>query len=93
MSAPRLTRPLVLEARRAVPDGAGGFTEAWVGAGHAAGPRCWPGAGRDVPGEEIDAVVGALPDHGAGGAVGRAVAPAARAAVPRRQRGCSASWR
>lgn len=52
MSGLRLSRDLVLELLRAVPDRVGGYTEAWVSEG-----RCWAeviaGAGRDVPGEEI----------------------------------------
>lgn len=46
MSAPRLTRHMVLEARSEVADGAGGFAVAWVALG-----EVWaavvPGAGRD----------------------------------------------
>jgi head-tail adaptor len=52
MTAPHLTRKLVLEARVNVPDGAGGFVESWAVRG-----TLWAevvaGAGRDAPGEEI----------------------------------------
>ncbi len=52
MTVPHLTRKLVLEGRARVPDGAGGFTEAWAVRG-----TLWAevvaGTGRDVPGEEI----------------------------------------
>ena len=52
MTTPHLTRKLVLEGRTRVPDGAGGFTEAWAVRG-----TLWAevvsGTGRDVPGEEI----------------------------------------
>ncbi|RVT85453.1 head-tail adaptor protein [Rhodobacteraceae bacterium CCMM004] len=33
MTAPRLTRPLVLEAPQRVPDGAGGYAETWAALG------------------------------------------------------------
>jgi uncharacterized phiE125 gp8 family phage protein len=82
--AMRLNRRLVLEEAERVPDGAGGFAEVWVARGvlwgHVrAGSRARGGGGCR------DAVDGALPDHGAGGAGGRAVAAAARPAVPRRR--------
>lgn len=52
MSAPRLTRRLVLEQKTQVPDGAGGFTTQWAVLG-----TLWadlrPGSGRDVAGEEV----------------------------------------
>lgn len=52
MSAPQLTRRLVLEGKTLVPDGAGGFTSEWSELG-----TLWaelrPGTGRDVAGEEV----------------------------------------
>lgn len=52
MSAPQLTRRLVLEQKAQVPDGAGGFTTEWAALG-----TLWaelrPGTGRDVAGEEV----------------------------------------
>ena len=52
MSAPQLTRRLVLEGKTQVPDGAGGFTTEWAALG-----TLWaelrPGTGRDVAGEEV----------------------------------------
>ncbi len=52
MTGIRLSRELVLEARRTQPDGAGGLIETWVPLG-----RLWAeviaGTGRDIPGEEI----------------------------------------
>ena len=52
MSVPHLTRPLTLEARQQVADGAGGFVETWVALG-----RLWaemvPASGRDAAGAEI----------------------------------------
>jgi head-tail adaptor len=52
MTAPHLTRKLVLEGQVNVPDGAGGFTESWGVLG-----TLWAevlaGTGRDVPGEEV----------------------------------------
>ncbi len=52
MRAPQLTRPLVLEERAQVADGAGGFTTLWATLG-----TLWaevtPGTGRDVAGEEV----------------------------------------
>ena len=67
-----------------MPDGAGGFTEAWVALG-TLWAEVMPGAGRDVAGEEVTLssvpyriTVRAAP-------VGRAVAPAAGAAVSRRR--------
>jgi head-tail adaptor len=51
MSAPHLTRALVLEGVVRTPDGAGGFTEAWASLG-----TLWaevrPGSGSDTLGEE-----------------------------------------
>ena len=51
MNAPHLNRALVLEAAVRTPDGAGGFTEAWVAQG-----TLWaevlPGSGSDTLGEE-----------------------------------------
>jgi len=50
MSAPRLTRPLMLEEAQQLPDGAGGFLRDWVALG-----TLWadvkPGAGRERAGE------------------------------------------
>ena len=58
MSGPVLSRALMLEARQAVADGAGGFVESWVGLG-----TLWaevlPGAGRDVAG--LEAVLTSVP--------------------------------
>ncbi|MDQ1847790.1 head-tail adaptor protein [Gemmobacter fulvus] len=52
MSAPHLTRPLVLEAVQRVADGLGGFGESWVALG-----TLWAavtaGSGRDVAGQEV----------------------------------------
>ncbi|MDZ4093313.1 MAG: head-tail adaptor protein [Paracoccaceae bacterium] len=52
MKPVHLNRALVLEGIERVNDGAGGFTEAWVGLG-----TLWaeviPGAGRDVAAEEV----------------------------------------
>ena len=52
MTAPHLTRPLTLEARQQVADGAGGFGETWVALG-----RLWAevvsASGRDAAGAEI----------------------------------------
>jgi head-tail adaptor len=47
MTPPRLNRRLVLEAVTRVPDGAGGFAEAWVGRG-AVWAEMVPGGGREV---------------------------------------------
>lgn len=52
MKAPHLNRALELQAAIRSPDGAGGFTQAWVTLG-----TLWaeiiPGAGRDPAGEEV----------------------------------------
>lgn len=52
MSAPHLTRPLLLEAKVRIDDGAGGFIEAWAELG-----TLWAevvaGAGRETSGEEV----------------------------------------
>jgi head-tail adaptor len=52
MSAPRLTRALVLEACEQAPDGAGGFATLWQPLG-----TLWaevrPGSGREVAGVEV----------------------------------------
>jgi head-tail adaptor len=52
MTAPHLTRKLVLEREVVIADGAGGFTQSWVTQG-----TLWAevlaGTGRDVPGEEV----------------------------------------
>jgi head-tail adaptor len=52
MSRPSLSRQLVLEARRTLPDMAGGYSESWVVLG-----TLWAdvvaGSGRDVAGEEV----------------------------------------
>ena len=52
MSAPHLTRALVLETKAQIGDGAGGYTTVWAPQG-----TIWaevrPGAGRDVTGEEV----------------------------------------
>ncbi len=52
MTAPHLTRKLVLEGQVNAPDGAGGFDESWAVLG-----TLWAevlaGTGRDVPGEEV----------------------------------------
>ena len=52
MSAVRLVRELVLEARRTEPDGAGGYRESWVPLGHH-WAEVVAGSGRDIPGEEV----------------------------------------
>lgn len=52
MSAPHLTRQLLLEEKTQIADGAGGFDTVWTGLG-----QIWaelrPGTGRDVAGEEV----------------------------------------
>jgi head-tail adaptor len=52
MTPVNLSREIALEERRTVPDGLGGYSEAWTGVG-----LLWAeivaGAGRDMPGEEI----------------------------------------
>ena len=52
MSAPDLSRPLLLEGVQQVADGAGGFVEAWVTLG-----QVWAevkaGGGRDAAGQEV----------------------------------------
>lgn len=52
MSAPRLTRRMVLEARSELPDGAGGFALSWVALG-----EVWaavaPGTGREGGAEAV----------------------------------------
>jgi head-tail adaptor len=48
MTAPRLTRRLVLEAPERLPDGAGGYTETWVARGAIWGQVALRGAGREV---------------------------------------------
>lgn len=52
MSGPRLTRPLLLEARLTVADGLGGFSESWAARG-----TLWAevvaGTGREAAGEEV----------------------------------------
>ena len=48
MSAPVLSRRLVLEAPDRVPDGAGGFSETWIALGHVWAEIVPRGAGREV---------------------------------------------
>ncbi|MDG4649802.1 phage head closure protein [Roseibacterium sp. SDUM158017] len=48
MSAPRLTRRLVLEAPERVPDGAGGYAETWTVRGSVWAEVVPRGAGREV---------------------------------------------
>ncbi len=52
MTGRRLTRPLLLEARQAVADGLGGFSESWAALG-----TLWAevvaGTGREAAGEEV----------------------------------------
>lgn len=52
MTAPQLSRPLLLERESRVADGAGGYVRLWQTVG-----TIWaelaPGSGRDVPGEEV----------------------------------------
>lgn len=56
MSAPRLTRALLLEALQRIPDGAGGYADGWVAVG-----RLWaelkPGSGREVTADPVAASV------------------------------------
>lgn len=52
MRPPRLSRPLVLEAEVAVPDGAGGFARTWAVQGTVWGAVV-PGAGREAAGIEV----------------------------------------
>lgn len=47
MGAPGLNRRLVLEEAQRVPDGAGGYSESWVGLG-TLWARVEPGTGREV---------------------------------------------
>ena len=51
MNAPHLNRALVLESVVRTPDGAGGFTEAWIALGMLWG-EVLPGSGSDILGEE-----------------------------------------
>lgn len=56
MSAPRLTRPLVLEEAVRAPDGAGGFTESWTARGTLwAEVRAMAGRDRAGPGTALSA--------------------------------------
>jgi head-tail adaptor len=48
MSAPAMTRRLLLEAPERVADGAGGFSEVWVARGHIWAAVETRGAGREV---------------------------------------------
>lgn len=52
MSAPRLTRPLQLEAVQTAADGAGGYVQSWASLG-----TLWAelraGSGREVAGEDV----------------------------------------
>ncbi len=52
MTAPHLTRSLVLEAPVRAPDGAGGYAESWAALG-ALWAEVVPGSGRDVAGQEV----------------------------------------
>lgn len=52
MSAPHLTRSLVLEAPVRTPDGAGGYAKTWAVLG-ALWAEVVPGGGRDVAGQEV----------------------------------------
>lgn len=58
MSAPRLTRPLLLEAVQTAGDGAGGFAHNWASLG-----TLWAelraGSGREVAGEDV--VISTIP--------------------------------
>jgi head-tail adaptor len=58
MSAPRLTRPLLLEAVQTASDGAGGFAHNWASLG-----TLWAelraGSGREVAGEDV--VISTIP--------------------------------
>lgn len=51
MSAPKLTRKLILEKPLRVPDGAGGYTETWGAAGIMWGEVLPRGSGREIIGE------------------------------------------
>jgi len=52
MTVVSLSRELVLETRRILPDGAGGYSEAWVALG-VLWAEVVAGSGRDVAGEEV----------------------------------------
>lgn len=52
MTAPRLSRYLVLEAPQNIADGGGGFSHAWVSLGSLWGDVV-AGAGREVAGQEV----------------------------------------